>query len=109
MIHKMNLSPVLAALVFVSPSATTKIGCSGYSRVLNDYVEHYGTIKGTAGEFDGAAVTVSSSSGWLVLDSAEEQIRINRRTGAWVIFGPHGKRPAREWSSGGKERCDFSN
>jgi hypothetical protein len=78
--EEMSLAIVLAALVTVSPTATINVGCSGYSRVLNDYVEHDGKIIGAAGEFDGEPVAVSTSSDWLVLNGAKAQIRISRRT-----------------------------
>jgi hypothetical protein len=105
----MYLLVVLAALGLLSPSAPVKISCSGYSRALNDYVEHYGKISATAGEFDGERVAVTTTANAFVLDSAKAQIRINRTTGTWVILGPHGTRPALEWSRGNKERCYFSN
>ena len=89
--------------------ATITIGCSGYNRSLNDYVEHYGRISGAAGEFDGEPVIVSTTPSDFILNGAKTQIRINRTTGTWVILGPHGRRPALEWSRGGKERCYFSN
>jgi hypothetical protein len=105
----MNILVILAALPLAVPNGAVKIGCSGYSRALNDYVEHEGKISGGVGEFDGEKVQVLATPSSLILTGAKAEIRINRKTGKWIMMGPHGKRPALEWSRDRTDFCDFSN
>jgi hypothetical protein len=87
-------------------SAAIPLACNGYSVFLNDHVEHEGQIVGNTAIFDGERYRVIRTSKVFVLTRHNSEIRINRVSRKYVMYGPKGRKaPPAEYSERGGGGC----
>lgn len=86
-------------LAAVPARADITIACGGYSPAINDYVEWDLKIAGTGADRSGEHFNAAETKNSYILTRPGTEIRINKRTKSYVIYGPDGpKAPATEWS-----------
>jgi hypothetical protein len=88
--------------------ADISIGCGGYNVAANDHVEWELKINGKDANLDGKHFSVVETKRYFILTRSDSQIRIDKTTKRYVMWGPKGKkaRPI-EWA-GKDEGCDIS-
>ena len=86
--------------------ADVPLACNGYNVSINDHVEHLGQISGASAMFDGKQYRVVRTEKAFILIRRASEIRINRRNGKYVMYGPRGRNaPATEYSEPGGGGC----
>jgi hypothetical protein len=87
-------------------SAHTPLACNGYNVSINDHVEHIGKIIGNSAMFDDKQYRVIRTAREFILVRHGSEIRINRVSGKYVMYGPKGRKaPATEYSEPGGGGC----
>lgn len=92
---------VLAFLLGTVPAhADITIACGGYKPAINDHVEWDMTITGALADWgDGQRFKARETKNFYVLTRPSTEIRINKTTKSYVIYGPRGQKAhAVEWS-----------
>lgn len=102
----LSVAAFLPCSAVAHSGAGISLGCNGYNVEINDHVEHTGRIMGNRATFDNERYRVIKTAKDFILLRRGAQIRINRVTGKYVMYGPKGRKaPATEYSEPGGGGC----
>ncbi len=101
MLRRLELALVAAFMLGAVPArANIVVACGGYSPSINDHVEWGMTITGSLADWgNGQHFKVRETKGFYILTRPGTEIRIDKTTKSYIIYGPKGQKArAIEWS-----------